>query len=97
MQTTEFAPAITQAAGLVGRTVTYRDAQWIIHSVEGLDWYVHESADDKIVVDTGLTPLSYLVQPRAMIHPVGTKIGEGFGAELDLKDLVRLPMAPLEA
>ena len=97
MQTTEFAPAIAQAVGLIGRKVTYRDQQWNIHSIEGLDWYAHESADDKIVVDTDMTPLTYLVQPRVMIHPVGTKIGEGFGAEIDLKDLVRLPMAPLEA
>jgi hypothetical protein len=95
MNTVKIDTDIAQYAGLVGRTVTYRDQPWKIHSVEGVTWYAFQDGD-VVKIDQGMSPGSWLRVPRVMIHPVGTKIGEGFGMEIDLPALLRLDLAPLQ-
>lgn len=79
--TVELDVAMVKAIGMVGRTVTWRDAQYRIHSVEGPTWYAFESAPGVTTVDGGMTPASWISEPIAMILPAGTKIEEGLGVD----------------
>lgn len=86
--TLESIPSATiQAIRWVGRTVTYRDAQYRVHSVEGYDFYAFESANGGVTVDLSMSPCGIKRNPVAMIIPAGHKIGDGFGREVYTSEL----------
>lgn len=88
VQTVSLTPKIAHAVSLVGNVVTYRDRQFVVHSIEGADWYTFQEKDGTITVDVALPHLSHITE-RAMIIPSGHVMGEGFGQEVPLSDLRR--------
>ena len=85
--TVEFAPATVQAIAFVGQVITLDDTQYVVHSVEGRDYYAFNQ-DGVTIVDANLTALSF-DRPYAMVVPMGVKIGEGFARTVPLPQLRR--------
>ena len=84
---TGITPATIDAIRHVGRTVTYQDAQYIVHSVEGYDWYAFQSALGGINIDFNMPPAPWYREPHTLIIPTDSKIGDGLGREVDLSRL----------
>lgn len=86
-----FAPATARAIAHVGAVVTFANAQWTVHSVEGRDYYAFLSPDGTITVDATMTPATWIEEhaPIAMIVPAGHSMGDGFGREVYLTNLTR--------
>ena len=77
-----------QAASLVGRNVKvdYLGGTWTVHSVEGPTYYAFQQ-DGRVTVDDGMTLADWITEPIAMIIPVDSKIGEGFGQTIGVSEL----------
>ena len=88
VQTFNLRPDVAHAVGIVGRVVTYRERQYVVHSVEGADWYVFEEKDGTLTVDLHMTEIG-LVEPVATVVPSGSVIGEGFAREVPLRGVRR--------
>ena len=88
VQTFTLTPDVAHAVGIVGRVVTYRERQYVVHSVEGADWYVFEEKDGTLTVDLHLTEIG-LVEPVATVVPMGSAVGEGFTREVPLRGVRR--------
>lgn len=73
----------------VGRVVTHDNQQYVVHAVEGFDWYAHQSSPGVTTVDCNMTPLDYARQPLAVIIPMGRAHGEGFGVAVSLSTVKR--------
>lgn len=95
VQTVGFAPATLSAIAQVGHVVTV-DAhtfgaipwQAVVHSVEGVDWYAFDD-NGLTTVDCAMSPAHWITEPRAMVVPMGHKIGDGWGVEVNLARLSR--------
>jgi hypothetical protein len=87
--TSNFAPATVRAIAHVGSVVTYANAQWTVHSVEGDTWYAFLEDDGTITVDASMTRADWIKEPFALIVPAGCVIGEGFGKEVPLAQVRR--------
>lgn len=81
--TVKITPSQAQLIALVGTKITYWEASYRVHAVEGTDWYAFQDEDGKISVDTGFPTASWIIVPRLTLLPEGTKIGEGFSREAD--------------
>lgn len=87
--TVEFAPATVAAIAHVGAVVTFANAQFTVHSVEGTDWYAFLDDHGTITVDASMPNAYWISEPRAMIVPAGHKVGDGFGKEVHLSQVRR--------
>jgi len=83
-----FTPEQCRAIGMVGQVVTYGNRQWILHSVEGTDWYAFDD-QGMTTVDCRMTPANWIMDPIAMLIPSGHEIGDGFGVEVYLSKITR--------
>lgn len=84
---TAIRPEVIDAIRMVGRTVTYRDQQFKIYSVEGSDFYAFGSktpGDNTITVDLNMTH-GYRTDTYAYIIPAGQSVGDGWGQEVPLE------------
>jgi hypothetical protein len=80
-------PEVIDAVRLVGKIVTYRDQQYKIYSVEGIDFYAFGSktpGDNNITVDLNMTR-GFRTSVYAYIIPTGCVVGEGYGQEIPLE------------
>lgn len=83
---TAIRPEVIDAIRMVGRTVTYRDEQFKIYSVEGSDFYACSSktpGDNTLTIDFDMTR-SYRTDTYAFLIPAGCVIGECYGTEVPL-------------
>lgn len=66
---------------LIGKLVTLPESpqQYIVHDVEGSNWYAHLDDDGSVMLDANMTSADWITEPTALLIPVGRKIGEGFG------------------
>jgi hypothetical protein len=76
-----------QGASWVGQVVTVGEHMFTVHSVEGRDWYAHLQ-DGQVTVDVNMTPV-HIVEPIAMLLPMGAELGQGFGRECEVNRLTR--------
>lgn len=76
------------AIAMVGKVVTYANAQWTVHSVEGDTWYAFND-NGLTTVDCDLTIAHWLPEPSALIVPAGHAVGDGFGAQVPIVHLER--------
>ena len=88
VQTVNLTPKIAHAVSLVGQCVTYRERQYVVHSVEGADWYTFAEKDGTVTLDVSLTLLDHITE-RALIVPTGHVIGDGYGVEVPVRDVRR--------
>ncbi len=90
--TVTITPAQVQLIATVGTKITFWEETYKVHSVEGVDYYAFQEWSGKITVDTDMTHASHLIVPRLLLLPEGTKIGDGFGREVDADNPgLRLP------
>ena len=91
VQTVNVKPVVAQSVGMVGNVVTYRQQQYVVHSVEGTDWYAFQEKDGTITVDTNMTTADWIADhnPIATIIPSGHLVGEGFAQEAYLSEVRR--------
>lgn len=87
VQPSSFRPEVIDSIRMVGRTVTWRDRQYRVYSVEGPDFYAFGS---KIVGDKSITidfdmDLAYRPGVHAYIIPTGCEFGEGYGQEVPIE------------
>jgi len=89
--TQSITPEALTALTLVGRIVTYQGQQYKVHSVEGVDFYAFTPADrpNTVTCDFGMTPSQWHSEPTAFILPMGAKIGDGFGIEVEVAQVKR--------
>ena len=86
--TVGFNRSVCQAIGMVGRHVTYAQRQFVVHSVEGPDWYAfadRRQGEEITTVDCSMTVAHWIKEPVATIIPTDGKIGDGRGVEIPLQ------------
>lgn len=76
-----------QGMSWVGQIVTVGERQFTVHNIEGRDWYAHLQ-DGQVTVDIHMTPI-HIVEPIAMVLPMGTKLGEGSAETYEVSRLTR--------
>lgn len=74
---------VIKHAGMVGQIVTVDDRMYMVHSIEGTDWYAFDQ-DGQTTIDDNMTRASWLTEPLVTVVPLGCKMGDGFSSEFKL-------------